>query len=590
MRRGLATLVALALAPGAPAAPAAAGVAAVLRTLWADPAAPVVADPAAHAPTLAVYLAARDGGKRLAQAWGDGGTLDSAARAAVGYLRDRVTRRGHERLEWVDTLEVFVAERASPVTSDAEWEDLLHPRHHGVLGFQAGIPGFFRGRYSPTRLYASNRRISKQLRLFAESKGLSPTHYRADLEVRALHGPQYLVPLDPAAPATRMFRGNQVVTQGEVTRAAVLRMADLGLGWLLANMDPSGRLTYKYWPASGRESTSNNMIRQWMASVALARAAAREPGGEVRARAAANIEYNLTRFYREVDGLGRIEYVDKVKLGAVALAALAIAEHPDRARWAAPEAALRRTVLELWNEDGRFDTHLVPRDMGGNENFYPGEALLYWGTLLARGEAPELAARMTTSFRYYRTWHLDPANRNPAFVPWHTQAYRLLYATTKDPALLAFVYETNDWLVGYQQVDAPFPDQVGRFYDPDRTHFGPPHASSTGVYLEGLIDAFAMAREAGDTARADAYRRAILRGLRHLMQLQYVDEVDTYAVSRKDRVLGGLRTSTRDDTIRCDNIQHGLMGMRKILATFQAGDWALDPPAAAAPATAATTR
>ena len=116
-----------------------------------------------------------------------------------------------------------------------------------------------------------------------------------------------------------------------------------------------------------------------------------------------------------------------------------------------------------------------------------------------------------------------------------------------------------------QQWDGLAPDLRGRFYDPKRPEYGPPHAASTGAYLEGLADALALARALGDTARVAAYERALNRGLRSLRQLQFRDGYDTFYISKKQRVLGALRTEVYDNSVRVDSSAHALAAAIKIL-------------------------
>ena len=134
----------------------------------------------------------------------------------------------------------------------------------------------------------------------------------------------------------------------------------------------------------------------------------------------------------------------------------------------------------------------------------------------------------------------------------------------------------NDWLLSIQQseVNVVYRDTAGRFYDPTRP-FGPPHSSATGVYLEGLTDAFRLARQTGDNKRMDAYRIALMRGLRSVMQLQFIDEIDMFYISESKRkyVRGGIRTTVYDNQIRCDNVQHNLMAILKILDAFEEDDY-----------------
>jgi len=62
----------------------------------------------------------------------------------------------------------------------------------------------------------------------------------------------------------------------------------------------------------------------------------------------------------------------------------------------------------------------------------------------------------------------------------------------------AISFEMNDWLLQMQQWEGlAYEDMKGRFFNPNKP-FGPPHASSTAVYLEGLIDAYTLAKEVGD--------------------------------------------------------------------------------------------
>jgi hypothetical protein len=132
----------------------------------------------------------------------------------------------------------------------------------------------------------------------------------------------------------------------------------------------------------------------------------------------------------------------------------------------------------------------------------------------------------------------------------------------------------NDWLVDTMQAGSrvAYDDTIGRFYAPTE-NFGRPHASSTGVYLEGLIDAFVLARQIGDTHHEDKYRKAIVYGLRASMQLQFQDDVDMFYATNRERLRGGMRTTVYDNAIRVDNVQHVLMGVQKILRDFKESDY-----------------
>lgn len=524
---------------------------------------------------LPIYVAAREGGSRKAQLWQtDDGTVVEQLAEALGRLRKDVGSAADR----IDTLSIDLTHSYREVEFDYLRSKEYRRSHRGVYGveLQHGDDVL---RYGPSRVIDSNRGPNRIRQVFRDQHKLTDEQTTSgEVTYRIFESDELHVTLGQAPVAKRLFRGNELVDVSEVSAASMEAWSQRSIDWLRNNVHDDGRMTYIFWPSPTREAGpgKNNMIRQWMATVALGKWAADRQDQATWDLAERNIDYNLSRFYHAEGELGMIEWQGKVKLGAMALATMAIVEHPNRAKWAEAEAALRRSIDSLWNDDGSFTTFLKPKGRNDNTNFYPGEALLLWAVLYDQERDPELLDKFMKSFRYYRAWHLEPDNRNPAFTPWHTQAYYLVWSHTKDTELRDFIYEMNDWLIEIQQWDdANHPDEKGRFYDRKRP-FGPPHASSTGVYIEGLIDAFRMARELGDTDRAQAYRLALVRGMRSQLQLQFADEVDMFYVSEAKRrfVRGGVRTTVFNNEIRCDNVQHPLMGILKVLRAFGPEDFA----------------
>jgi len=521
-------------------------------------------------PNHGVYAALRAGGLLRSAEWQDGGSVREGLVRAIEAAQSHVPEN---RRASIDTIEVCIAHsyrRERTGTRDR----FLANIHRGVRGLELRYRDVAR-KYSPTEMIARNLSYKKALAKFQERHRIGDEQLElGHVHSRTFECEQLLVFLGPPPTAVRMQRGNQLVELADVTRTRVGELKRLLGDWLLRNLHPDGRMTYKWWPSRGEESSANNMIRQWMASIALVRLAADRGEPALADAAERNIRYNLAHFYHEEDGHGFIEWDGKAKLGAVSLAALAIVEHPRRAEFAEYERALIATTFLMQHEDGSFQTFYKPRGRQGQNNFYPGETLLLWSVLYRENEDAKLLERFLTSFRYFRKWHRE--HRNPAFIPWHTQAYFNVWERTGDPELRDFVFEMNDWLLGIQEWDdAIYPDTRGRFYDYRRSYFGPPHASSTGVYLEGLIDAYRMAVRVGDRERQFAYRRAIVRGLRSVLQLQFADDVDMYYVSKRNRVLGGMRTTVYDNAIRVDNVQHNLLAIFRIHTTFSEDDYRL---------------
>lgn len=388
------------------------------------------------------------------------------------------------------------------------------------------------------------------------------------LDISAYATRQFVIPsiANGAAPLP-VFRGKPVVPIGEVTYARVSELVRSLAGWMKRHVAGNGRLTYRYHPSEDSAAPNTNRIREFMGTIALFRAARFLDDDAMLSLAGKSLRYNLGAYYRDEDAFGIIVEGGKVKLGAAALAALAIHESDSPRRYVRQAARLTRFTERMWQDTGAFRTFLRPAHLDGTcQNFYPGETLLLWVERWIERRDADLWRKLEASFAYYRDWHR--ANRNPAFVPWHTQAGYRLWEVTQDEQIRDFILEMNDWLLPLQQWDeiADFPDAQGRFYDPDKP-YGPPHASSTGVYLEGLIDAFRLARRIGDDSRARRYARAIRRGLRNIMQLQFSEPCECNALPNGEMARGGVRTTEYDNVIRIDNVQHNLMAAIRILET-----------------------
>ena len=517
--------------------------------------------PPGIAPAVNVIL--RAGGGRLADVWESGGPTREQIARAIDVAKSGMAATKRAEADVIELAIVGDVQRYGHRLRDRR----LHANYErGMRGVHISYRGIDVW-YGPHYQINTNRRIDRIYEVFGAANKAAKDSVETAAVVESFAIDHILVPLD-GGPAVRLERGNIHVPVAAVDRASIGRFANKAAQWMAANVRPDGGLTYAYYPSAARESANLNVLRRWLAVTALNRAGLWDASRRA-------IDHGLARFYREADGLGLIEHDGKVKLGAVALAAMAIHGHPERDRWQDAYEGLLRTVDHLWNANGAFRTFLMPPGRDDNQNFYPGEALYLWAQIYGESGDPRLLERIMTSFAYYRDWHLgvDPASgrarRNPAFVPWHSQAYYRLWRETGDHRLADFVFAMNDWLIKLQQGegDVAYRDMAGRFYK-EGGAYGPPHASSTAAYLEGLVDALRLAEAVGDGARAARYERAIRHGFRSLMQLQFADDIDTYYVGAANRryVDGGLRTTVYDNRIRVDNVAHGLAAALKYLA------------------------
>lgn len=514
----------------------------------------------------AVFMAARRHGQRLAHVWRVHAQGSEALRQAVSTLLQSLQTEPHTD---ISHLEINLGHSFSPV--DPQDTDRLANIQRGRLGLEL-ITGTRRWFLAPTEMIAQNLSFDRALDRLAQRANVPRASIGTPAApLRLFEADQLLVDLRPTPPVTTpMLRGNTLESVDSITLDRLRHLAEAQSTWMWNNLQPDGRMVYLYWPSRGEESTANNEIRQWMATLALGRLAYHTQNPLHHTRHTSNILHNLHRSYRE-DPAGHGEIVENgttVKLGALALACLALVESPQRHLFAPQESALLKTIDALWQDTGEFRTFWRPAHRTDQVNFYPGEALLLWATLHQQSRDPTLRERLLRSIRFYREWHRQ--NRNPAFVPWHTQASFRLWETHPTEELRDWIFEMNDWLLGVQQWDEQraLPDTMGRFHDPRRP-FGPPHASSTGVYMEGLVDAWRLARAVDDTHRQNLYRRTLRRAARSLAQNTFLDDVDLFYISQRDRAYGGVRTTVYDNAIRVDNVQHGLMALMGILEHFQ---------------------
>ncbi len=513
-----------------------------------------------------VHVAMYSRGKWEGQAWGEATGLKSAITTAFDKAQADSKRRP-------DALMLEVVTNQTHVKSGATKRHFSNV-HRGVRGAIVET-GDVVLRISPTLTTATNRSIEDALKLAAEERKKSLREWLDESKVYSFSARQFYIELSPGKKAQETLRGNRYIRPEEVTQQAVAQFEQLLTDWMFENLHDDGRMTYMYFPSAGRESSSNNMIRQWMGTVAMGRAAELHPERAVAEQVEQNIRYNLDHFYKQDGPLGWIEYRGMAKLGAAALAMISLIESPARQSFQAQEDALFALTRHLWTDSGKFYCFYLPESRKDDNlhNFYPGETLLGWSFLYQESKDQKLLEQSMQSYRYYQQWHLE--NRNPAFIPWHTQAYYNLWKETRNQELADWIFVMNAWLVDVMQTNSrvAYDDTLGRFYDPVSGRYGVPHASSTGVYLEGLIDAFALARALDDQKHVDKYREAILLGLRSGMQLQFQDEIDMFYVTNRKRLRGGMRTTVYDNGVRVDNVQHILMGVQKIMREFTPSDY-----------------
>lgn len=515
-----------------------------------------------------VFVCLRGRGLVLASGWVQGIAWGQAVHQEVQRLKQGLP----DDSAVVDSIELCLTHSYQPIAEPAKLPDLFAV-HRGVLGLQLEYGGSS-VRYAPTAMLSENIGFATAINRFLRRQGQDPRgELSQPLKAETFEAFQVLLNLQEEPRAYAMFRGNTVepdllspTTRKEMQTA----LAD----WIVGRVQGDGSMPYLYYPAVDQLSDRDSIdVRQWLNTWTLARLASKDYPGAAEAYER-NLRHYLQRYYRTDGWLGFSESDERQAcIGALALAGLSLLEGPLYEQHQQLEESLYQSSLRAMGDNGRLRTYLYPAGLDQGQNFYPGETLLYWAVRYRRHPDPKLLKNFQSAFEFYRRWHRQ--NRNPAFVPWHTQAAARIYMSTQKPDLKEFIFEMNDWLLSMQQWDkAEYPDFRGQFWDPKRPEFGNrPHVSSTGVYLEGLVWAYRVADQSGDRQRAQNYRLAILRGLRSLRQHQFVDEVDLFYATAPEAAVGGLRSTVYDSAIRVDNGAHALNALLDIEATFKESDY-----------------
>ena len=449
-----------------------------------------------------------------------------------------------------------------PPPERSEYDQHLGPEGHGRTAL-AFITENRTEIVAPEHTIARNQAFPAALQRFL-AKGIGAHSF----ELRYASTETKLVKTGTAPVEAPLCHGTSLVpVEPEHNENRALALATGIANWMMANMDPEGGLPYLWYTSEERATIlEDNAIRRFLAAGALGRFAAWQGDPDLLDAYRCHLAQLLGQYLEPLgDGLAVVAEAGQANLGAASMAGLAILAGPAAERDERALGMLLAAVCASTDEFQGFHTYFYPadRDPIGWE-FFSGEALLFL-TETRRLEidgAPGIEELLVLYRRCRDRWRED---RHVAFVSWHSQALTALYRLHPVAELAEFVFELNDWLLPLQRTDPAEPERIGEFGDPLRPHHGAPHASSTGVYLEGLADARDLARAIGDEARTRQYTTAIDLSLRSLRQVQFRDWRCTWYLTRPQAVLGALRCNVDNNQIRIDNCGHALAAAVKLL-------------------------
>lgn len=374
----------------------------------------------------------------------------------------------------------------------------------------------------------------------------------------------------PEAEPVQLVAGLIPTREEELTRPALLWIADDLARYIRYRQNSDGLFSYEFLPGRDMYWPDQNWVRQAATCWALAHHATRRPS----AVSEAALQRALAPFIEQIQPLRGVEgaaYVStpdrKEPLGVTAMVCLAMLDSPQPDDYAEHTNRLAAGMAALQLEDGSFRTCFPPASGQGSQDYYPGEALLAIArhySMVRDAHLREVCDRALPFYQeYFRRY------RPPMFVPWQVQAWGCLARTTQLRKYADFVFEMSDFLLPLQIEGRAGGEAIyNGAFDVHRTGRA---GISTAVYVEGLVESVRTAEAFQETGRASRYREAIRKAARFVVQLRFRPEEAFYVQSPQD-VIGGMRDTPSDPTLRIDHSQHALsalLGAVEVAVTTQ---------------------
>ncbi len=358
------------------------------------------------------------------------------------------------------------------------------------------------------------------------------------------------------AAITDLYRNSALVALSSISQQSILQSIFAGYEWFKNNVNQETKmLNYLYHPERDAYSKGDSHGRRIAAAWAMAELAGFLQKQDLQKTVQETLDYYLS-FSKERNGSRYIKINNDSRLVYGAFLILALIEQKEYPNRDKIMKDLAESILQQQRNDGflntDFEKEIAENDKG--IDYYPGEAMLSLIRLYNETGEEKYKQAVEKAFLYYRSYWR--ANKNTAFIPWHTQTYKLLFEKTGHRELTDFVFEMNDWLIdNYQKLSSPYLDYAGGF--------GKNPGNSTASYLEGLADAYYLAKKIGDKEHILKYAEACRYASRFVLQTQF-KESDVFYLPNPQRALGGFKQSPVNISLRNDYTQHAVLGLIKV--------------------------
>lgn len=271
-----------------------------------------------------------------------------------------------------------------------------------------------------------------------------------------------------------------------MTQDTVQIAHDNAITRLTHDLKSNGSFNYQYDTTSHSYTTTNNDIRQLMASRLLASLANEDTA--LLPLHQKNLAYIFRALYKDHGDEASVELANKSKLGGIAMLLRTLVASPYFEQYSGQAEKLANGMLSLQQRDGSFHARYKVPTYTYDEDylltFYSGEGILALLEYYLKTKNDKRLEVALLSQNYYLNAYVTDIQKNyyPAYVPWHTMSLSLCYQITHEQKYADAIFLLNDKLID-EMLDTT-PAFAGRFYNAQLPQYGTPHTASDGVYLE----------------------------------------------------------------------------------------------------------
>ncbi|MEW6126169.1 MAG: hypothetical protein AB1757_03825 [Acidobacteriota bacterium] len=376
-----------------------------------------------------------------------------------------------------------------------------------------------------------------------------------------------LIPNEIANDFTPAVNQNRQPARILLDKAQLIASAKAGGDYLVRLQKADGSFHYYYDAARDKfETRTYNIVRHAGTAYSLFELYAATK--EARYLEAANraCRFLKTRFRpaQKKNAIYVLDFDNKAKLGANALALLALAEQMEvDAKSANREDArkLANMILTLQNPDGSFESyHSIKGDEpdGNVSLYYPGEALL----ALIRFYKFDDDKKWLEAARRGADYLQQAQSKTKPLPPdaWFIQALEALNKLLFNQKYFDHALAIADSLIATQYSEEDSVYYAGAFSP------GIPRVTPTASRAEGLLAAYRMAELVKDW-RTTTIALSLRACARFQISQQFTADTDAH-LPNPQRALGGFRESIDDFHVRIDYVQHNISALLGIAETL----------------------